>query len=308
MNQNTAQPKTGKHFTRRDFLKLLQVASLGVAAASGAGLYVTQIEPGWFDVTQVGLPLIHLPSRFSGFRFAHISDIHLSSWMSGQRVKNIFDTIRTIQPGLVTITGDMVVGFGEYKTTPWELAALEAPLKELTAQFPTLAVLGNHDHYYGASEITDLLERCGVHLLTNEVQKINIDSDVIYFAGLDDVMVKKDRMDEVLAKLPEDACSILLVHEPDYADKSAETGRFDLQISGHSHGGQVNLPFVQLQYFPDLAQKYPRGLYKLGQMYNYTNRGVGMSPPFIRFNCRPEITVYTLYPAGTTGEFGAHNA
>jgi predicted MPP superfamily phosphohydrolase len=94
--------------------------------------------------------------------------------------------------------------------------------------------------------------------------------------------------------LPAEGCAILLAHEPDCADDSAATGRFDLQISGHSHGGQVSLPLIGPPVLPYLAQKYPSGLYQVGQMFQYTNRGVGMTPPYVRLNCRPEITVFTL--------------
>lgn len=87
---------------------------------------------------------------------------------------------------------------------------------------------------------------------------------------------------------------MLLVHEPDFADRSAETGRFDLQLSGHSHGGQVALPIIGPPILPKFAKKYPTGLYKIKEMYQYTNRGVGMTNPTIRFNCRPEITVFSL--------------
>jgi predicted MPP superfamily phosphohydrolase len=86
---------------------------------------------------------------------------------------------------------------------------------------------------------------------------------------------------------------VLLAHEPDFADTSAATGRFALQISGHSHGGQVRLPFMRL-VLPQLGEKYPMGLYQVGGMYQYTNRGLGMVSPRVRFNCRPEITILTL--------------
>ncbi|MBZ0286049.1 MAG: metallophosphoesterase, partial [Anaerolineae bacterium] len=85
-----------------------------------------------------------------------------------------------------------------------------------------------------------------------------------------------------------------LAHEPDYADISAATGRFDLQISGHSHGGQVVIPFIGPPVVPPYSKKYPLGRYQVGTMIQYTNRGVGMISPAVRFNCRPEITVFTL--------------
>jgi predicted MPP superfamily phosphohydrolase len=106
-------------------------------------------------------------------------------------------------------------------------------------------------------------------------------------------------MDQVLKRLPEDGAAILLAHEPDFADISARTGRFDLQISGHTHGGQIRLPMIGFPYLPRFGRKYPRGLYKVGNMLQYTNRGVGMVHLPVRFNSRPEITLFTLSSEAT---------
>ncbi|HYN87535.1 MAG TPA: hypothetical protein VER55_03345, partial [Ardenticatenaceae bacterium] len=100
--------------------------------------------------------------------------------------------------------------------------------------------------------------------------------------------------DRVLAHLPPDGAAILLAHEPDFADISAATGRFDLQLSGHSHGGQVIVPFAGPLIGPRYGQNYPVGRYQVGSMIQYTNRGIGMVAPLVRFNCRPEVTVFTL--------------
>jgi predicted MPP superfamily phosphohydrolase len=97
--------------------------------------------------------------------------------------------------------------------------------------------------------------------------------------------------------LKDDSAAILLAHEPDFADISMRTNRFDLQVSGHSHGGQVVFPFYGPPILPYLGQKYPSGLYRVGSMLQYTNRGVGMIDPPIRFNCPPEITMFELQPA-----------
>jgi predicted MPP superfamily phosphohydrolase len=102
----------------------------------------------------------------------------------------------------------------------------------------------------------------------------------------------------LLAGLPEHGAAILLVHEPDFADHSAASGRFDLQLSGHSHGGQVIIPFIGPPIVPYLAQKYPLGLYQVQNMLLYVNRGLGMARLKVRFNCRPEITVITLRAGG----------
>jgi predicted MPP superfamily phosphohydrolase len=130
--------------------------------------------------------------------------------------------------------------------------------------------------------------------LSNEVYTLSQDGEELHIAGVDDIWEKQDRLDLVLEKLPDAGAAILLAHEPDFADQSADTGRFDLQLSGHSHGGQVVIPFVGAPLLPYLGMKYPSGLYRVGTMWQYTNRGVGMARLKVRFNCRPEITVFTL--------------
>ena len=105
------------------------------------------------------------------------------------------------------------------------------------------------------------------------------------------------RLNDVIEELKDESAAILLAHEPDFADLSSKTGRFDLQLSGHSHGGQVVVPFYGPLVLPYLGQKYPSGLYQVGEMLQYTNRGVGMIEPAVRFNCPPEITVFHLLGA-----------
>jgi hypothetical protein len=117
---------------------------------------------------------------------------------------------------------------------------------------------------------------------------------MLHLAGVDDVWESQDRLDLVLEALPDAGAAILLAHEPDFADVSAAAGRFDLQLSGHSHGGQVIFPLRGPLVLPRYARKYPIGLYQVGGMLQYTNRGLGMIPPRVRFNCRPEVTVFTL--------------
>ena len=167
----------------------------------------------------------------------------------------------------------------------------------LTEKYPTLAVLGNHDYWTNANAVRSALKACKVIELSNDVYSLSNGSDQLHIAGVDDIWEGQDRLDIVLDKLPQTGAAILLAHEPDYADVSAKTGRFDLQLSGHSHGGQVVLPFIGTPVLPYLGRKYPSGLYRVGMMWQYTNRGVGMARLKVRFNCRPEITVFTLESA-----------
>jgi predicted MPP superfamily phosphohydrolase len=164
---------------------------------------------------------------------------------------------------------------------------------------PSFGILGNHDYWTNASAIREMLKSSDIVDLTNSVFTLSRGTQTLHFCGVDDIWEGNVQLYDVVEKLPDDSAAILLAHEPDFADVSAETGRFDLQISGHSHGGQVIIPFYGPPILPYLGQKYPKGLYQVGNMLQYTNRGVGMIDPAVRFNCPPEITIFQLEDAGS---------
>src|SRR5574341_27976 len=143
-----------------------------------------------------------------------------------------------------------------------------------------------------------MLSSSGITDLTNSVFTVTQGNERLHLCGVDDVWEGNVRLDQVIDRLTDDSPAILLAHEPDFADLSSKTGRFDLQVSGHSHGGQVVLPFYGPLVLPYLGEKYSSGLYQVGEMFQYTNRGVGMINPPVRFNCAPEITLFTLDGSG----------
>jgi hypothetical protein len=272
--------------TRRKFLRY------GVLGASllAAGAYVEgRHERDWIKVTQVSLTLPRLPEAFDGFRLAQFSDIHMDDWMNRSRLQEIVGLVNEQQPDLICITGDFVT------FQPKRFAEdLVSALSELSAKEGAVAILGNHDHWTNPEIVKDVLKESKIRDLNNRVFTLERGRNRLHIAGVDDIWVGKQRLDDVTAKLPSNEAAILLAHEPDYADVSAPTGRFDLQISGHSHGGQVQLPLIGPLHVPHLAKKYPSGRYRIGDMVLYTNRRVGMVGPHFRFDCRPEITVFTL--------------
>jgi hypothetical protein len=158
-------------------------------------------------------------------------------------------------------------------------------------------VLGNHDQWPTPAIIRQVLRESSILDLSNTVETLRRGRAALHLAGVDDAWHGLARLDRVLARLPAGGAALLLAHEPDFADTSAATGRFDLQLSGHSHGGQVVLPFVGPPTLPEMGEKYPSGRYLVGGMVQYTNRGVGMVRPHVRLNCRPEITLLTLQAA-----------
>jgi predicted MPP superfamily phosphohydrolase len=267
----------------------------GLMAASGLG-YVTQVEPAWLEVVRLRVRLRRLPTAFSGFRVVQISDIHLGGWMNRQRLDEVVQAVLAEAPDVVAITGDFLIGHGwdEYRQSALE--ELTEGLAPLVDFCPTLAVMGNHDYWTDAEKVRRMLRTTEIIELSNSVFSFRRGNAQFYIGGMDDVYEKRDRLDEVLAQLPADGAAMLMCHEPDFADQSAATGRFGLQISGHTHGGQVVFPFIGPIHTPKHGHKYPLGMYQVGDMIQYTNRGVGMARLPVRLNCRPEITVFTLEP------------
>jgi predicted MPP superfamily phosphohydrolase len=218
-----------------------------------------------------------------------ISDIHMDDWLKPTRLVEILDMVNQQQPDLVAITGDF------FTSSPERYAqTMTTALSTLAPRDATVAVLGNHDHWTNPYVVRAVIRESGVIELSNAVHTLRRGEAILHVAGVDDVWEHQDCLDLVLEQLPDAGAAILLAHEPDFADTSAATGRFDLQISGHSHGGQVIIPLRGPMVLPLYAKKYPIGMYQVGDMLQYTNRGLGTIPPQVRFNCRPEITVFTL--------------
>lgn len=279
-----------RKLSRRQFLKKSFMVAAGAAlAGTGGANYARNVEPGWVDVEPIKLALPRLSPVFHGYRVAQISDLHMGDWMNRDRLAEIVEIINNQQPDLIAITGDFVT-----KRADLSAQDLTDVLSTLRTKDGVVAILGNHDQYSNRAVIQKVLRDSGIIELSNGVHTLNRGKAQFHIAGVDDVWHKLDRLDAVLNKLPATDAALLLAHEPDFADTSAATGRFDLQISGHSHGGQVIVPFLGPQRLPPYGRKYPLGLYKVGDMLQYTNRGVGMVKPYVRFNCRPEITMFTF--------------
>jgi predicted MPP superfamily phosphohydrolase len=247
-----------------------------------------------FSVEIIHLKLNRLPKGFSGFRVAQISDIHMGGWMNYARFQHVADLVVAQKPDILVITGDFLKGRSFTEATKQGIKDLTKVLRPLAALIPSFAVLGNHDYRTNPDAVREMLRLCQITDLTNSVFTLRREGQKLYLCGVDDVRHGDVRLNDVLDQLENDSAAILLVHEPDFADISAATGKFDLQISGHSHGGQIVLPFYGPPRLPDSGRKYPSGLYKIGNMVQYTNRGVGTDRFAVRINCPPEITIFVL--------------
>jgi uncharacterized protein len=264
---------------------------LGGALLGGA-VYARKVEPENVEVVSVPLVLPRLDGRFDGYRIAQISDLHADDWMTPGRASHLVDLVNAEEPDLVLITGDLAT-YSRLRSKIRHVPDLVAPLKRLRAPDGSFAVLGNHDHKTNAQVVRRVLAASGVAELCNAVRTLHRDGAALHLCGVDSALEGASCPERTLERLPEEGAAILLAHEPDIAGELAATGRFDLQLSGHSHGGQMGLPLLRFPLLPKLSRKYPLGLYRVDKMSLYVNRGLGAHPRF-RFACRPEVTLFTL--------------
>ncbi|MFC7441782.1 metallophosphoesterase [Laceyella putida] len=281
--------KTETSVNRRTFIKRTIQYALGVFGSLGlSSFYSYWIEPHFIETKKVDIILPRLPESFRDFRICHFSDLHLGDHFKPGDLLSVAELIQSTNADVICFTGDL------FDHQPVGVSKTIRCLSQLHAPFGKYAVLGNHDNWGNRWDVERVLRKADFRLLENKHVPLRKRGQEIFLAGVDDPWVGKPEIEQALQGIPENACTILLAHEPDFADEYAHYP-VDLQLSGHSHGGQVCLPFVGPIYTPPHSQKYPSGLYQVNSDFQvYTTRGIGMTRFPIRFNCRPEITVITL--------------
>jgi len=276
--------------SRRKFLHIAGGfgVSVGVPSAVEVG-YATRIEPLRVMLEECRIRIPSLPTAFEGFRIALFSDIHLYPFTPVQVVQDAVRLANSFRPDLVILPGDFV-----WRTV--EAAFDLVPvLSLLNPAQGTFAVLGNHDHLKGPEIIAKALAQAGVRLLRNEGITIQRGRDSIYLAGIDSVWGGKPSPVAAFENRRGELTSIVAVHEPDSIRNLVPRFPVDLQLSGHSHGGQVRLPVVGPLILPPMGEIYNMGLYRVGSAQVYTTRGIGTIHLNVRFNCPPEVTAITLH-------------
>jgi len=290
MNSIYFRPKKMKNKSNSNLKALMLRQKMQIAMSDFRDkLGIHEFDVRDFEVVNLKVNIPDLDPAFKDYRIVHISDIHLGQWISAKRLEGVVNLVNKQKPDLIAITGDSV----SYVVNEAVLDMLRY-LKNLKPQDAIVAVLGNHDHWIGAEEIRKVMNESRIIELENDVYTIERGDAMLHIAGVDSITLEKHDLDAVLRKLPESGPAILLAHEPDFADVSAATGRFSLQLSGHSHGGQMIIPGLGTPFRGSKFRKYPLGEYKVGNMVQYTNRGLGTNLFWIRINCPPEITIMTL--------------
>lgn len=250
------------------------------------GFYNARSTP---KTVHVRVPIANLPLALHGFRIVQITDIHIGPTIKREFLQRIVDRVNTLDAHVVAITGDLVDGTVEL------LGQHTSVLTELRSTYGSFFVTGNHEYYSGADAWIEEIRRLGVVVLQNEHRIIYHDNAALLLAGVSDYsghnFGETHRSDPHAALLgaPAQIPKVLLAHQPRSAPAAQRAG-FDLQLSGHTHGGQ----FVPWNWFVPLQQPYTAGLNKLGELWVYTSRGSGYWGPPKRLGAPAEITVITL--------------
>ena len=281
-------------FSRRHFLQLSALGAGGLLAYSG------EFERHHLEITRHTVELARLSPALDGLRIAQLSDFHYEQWTEPYFIREVVEQVNRLAPDLVLLVGDYV---SEGPLPPAKGAQMSYPCAEILSgiQCPQRwCVLGNHDAKVGPVIVTDALESHGLPVLANNYVPFERNGARLWIAGVKDVGVSDPDLHLAAPSSLQTAQEpvILLAHEPDFADRVVRHGGVDLMLSGHTHGGQVRLPFFGAMYVPPLGRKYIEGLFHLENgLQLYVNRGIGTVGVPFRFDCRPELTLITLRSA-----------
>ncbi|MQA97766.1 MAG: metallophosphoesterase [Streptosporangiales bacterium] len=275
------------YLDRRRFLARGFAAAAGVAAAGTVG-YGTYTALGPLDVRRVPIALPRLDGAFHGFRVAVVSDIHLGSLRGRAHTERIVRTINGLRPDMIAVVGDLVDG-----SVP-ELGAAAAPLRDLEAEHGAYFVTGNHEYYSGVGAWVEEIRELGLRPLLNERAEITRGNAAFDLAGVDDLTAEAEGggpdYTRALAGRDTGRAVVLLAHQPVLATESARHG-VDLQLSGHTHGGQL-WPF---HYVVRAAQGTVAGRARIGDTELYVTRGAGFWGPPVRVGAPPEVSLIQLH-------------
>jgi predicted MPP superfamily phosphohydrolase len=270
---------------------LLRPFKLGAMALTTA-IGATGVRQAYMaaEVVEVEIPIANLPPALDGFRIAQVSDIHVGPTIRGSFLARIVHRVNELEADMVAVTGDLVDG------SVASIGHDVEPIAGFKSRHGTYFITGNHEYYAGAERWIEFLRPQGVTVLLNEHVVLQHDESQLLLAGVTDY--RAGRQVEGHATDPEGAAAgappcparVLLAHQPRSAYAAAKTGAYDLQLSGHTHGGQ----YVPFSWFIQLFQPFAVGLHRHEGMWVYTNRGTGYWGPPIRTGVRPEITSLVL--------------
>ncbi len=265
---------TEKRAGRKRLARRAAMAVVLVAAVAATDAFF--IEPNWIVVTQeyIAAPLT------APLKIALLSDLHTSGL--GWRERRLLERLEAEKPDLIAIAGDTVTPAGNYKKCRELLIRLHAPLG-------VWLVRGNWENWRPLQNEHEFYASAGVQFLLNEAQPVR---EWVWLMGLDDAPSGSPNLKRALQNVPPGAYLIALFHSPAYFDRIA--GRCPLVLAGHTHGGQVRLPFLRPFWLPKGSGRFLEGRYEKSGTVMYVSRGIGMSILPVRFLCRPELAILTV--------------
>ena len=276
--------------SRRRFL--LGGLAAGAAAVVGDATF---LAPNHSRVVRQEFLLPRWPQRLDGFTIALLSDFHYDPYFSIHPLRAVIPLVNNLQPDLIALAGDFVTIplFGDRRNAAFDAEPCASFLKQMSAPYGLWAVLGNHDEHTDHKRVTAALEAENIKVLANQSVPIERDGGRFWLAGVNDVLSRTADLTKTLHRVPADEAVVLMAHEPDFADEASQYP-IDLQLSGHSHGGQIRFPLLPPLYLPSMAKKYVWGAYRIGQLPLYTTAGLGTIGLPMRLNCPPEVVFLTL--------------
>ena len=263
------------------------LATTGLVGVSAAATYAGLVEPRAYELTETDIFIRDLPPAFDGFRIAQLSDLHYSPIVPHTDVRRVVALAQSTGADLIALTGDYTTARASYVWPCAEtLATLHAPAG-------VWAVLGNHDHYTDAELTARALRRARIEVLDNAHTVITRGGESLQLVGVDDWSWGKSDWERALRGVDASRPTILLSHQPAVLDLP-QTEHVSLILSGHTHGGQVRLPFVGAPVRFVNEFKYLRGHYRRAATQLYVSRGTGAVGLPVRFGARPEVAVLRL--------------
>lgn len=283
--------------SRRFFLRSALIG------AGGLALYGGEVERHWLEVVHQDISIRGLADGFDGVKIAQLSDIHLDEFTEPFLLREAIHQINLARPNYVFLTGDYVTADVLPKRLIIKAAGQCGRLLSALECKERFAIFGNHDARAGELEVGNAMAEANLVFLRNTHIALERNGGRVWLAGIDDpVCGMPDQgaaIPESIRNIPHEPV-ILMCHAPDYIDRLRvhPTGQaISLVLSGHTHGGQIRVPFVGPLFLPSWGRKYVEGVFKVGSMQLYVNRGIGSVDVPFRFNCRPEITIFTLHSA-----------
>lgn len=278
---------TKLQLSRRQFLTGLAAAPLVAVSATSA--YARLIAPYHYEVSETDIFLRNLPERFEGFRITQLTDVHHSRIVGIAEVRRVVELANMTKPDLIALTGDYTTSYRRY------IEPCAEALGSLNAPEGVWAVLGNHDHYTDRELTTRALERNHIGVLNNANTTLRRGSDALQLSGIDDWSWAGTDWLRAFHGLHHKQPTVLLSHQPIVLD-FAESEKVGLILSGHTHGGQIDLPLIgpPAAHFVTTDLKYAQGLFRRGETQLYVSRGTGVIGLPLRFGVRPEVAVLRL--------------